>query len=190
MKVYHVKAARKDNSVAKKGEQYWFTTPRFGGKKLFNHYPRPSELSTGKKSCVLAAQESLSDAMDRISFDRSPEHHDAQSLFDEIEQAASDCADELEDLADQYEESADNMPESLQQGSQAETMREQADSLRSAASDLRSFDFSSPSEAPDAEDYDDDDDYESALSEWHDEIESVIESLKEEVTGVDIETMF
>jgi hypothetical protein len=128
-RVTHVKAARKENPVAQVGESYYWWKFRYGGKHFSKTSPRSSQLCTGRKSEVMAAQEGLSDSLS-----------DACD-GDELTAACEECASTFCDLGSEYEQGADNMPESLQQGEQAEAMREMARSLEEQADAFECLDF-------------------------------------------------
>lgn len=148
-KVHFVKKARKDNPVAKRGESYYWWQPRNMSKRYSATYPRQSQLTSGKKSMIFAAQEDFEDAAANIK------------TGEDLYAACLACAETYKEIAAEYQESADNMPENLQDGELANNMREMADNLECAASDLESIDCEfdedleeEPPTEPDLSDYD------------------------------------
>lgn len=139
-RVTFVKSARKDNPAVSKGESYYWWKFRNRGKQYSKTRPRPSQLCTGRKSEVMAEQESLSDSIS--------DNND----MEEIKASAEACAERFRELGAEYEESADMMPEALQYGEQAENMREMNSMLEMAADELEAVDFDCPYEEDDYED--------------------------------------
>lgn len=126
-RVTHVKSARKDNPVAKKGESYYWWKFRYGGKRYSLTYPKPSQLT---QSAYFGAVYDLIDTINDWSID--PEEEGAvESMRDEIygsvEEIQSECQDSL-----------DNMPESLQYSPTGELLQERIDACDSAMSELDS----------------------------------------------------
>ena len=146
MKVYHVKRARKSYPCARGdaievGESYCYITPRFGPARSFckRHHPRPSDLAGGKLAEAYAAQEGLED--DLAAFNSG--ELDIDGLRSSIEEAAG----EAERIADEYEESVSNMPEQLQESPVAEDCRERAEALRDWAGELQGLNLDDEPEA-------------------------------------------
>jgi hypothetical protein len=123
-RVHFVKAAAKDNEVAKKGEPYYWWKFRHGGKYMSLTPPRPSQLTQSKMSGVYEAQETMEDAIGSAT---SPS---------DIASALESCAEAVRDVAEEYRDSVQNMPESLQQGSVAQECEEKAYSLDDWAQSL------------------------------------------------------
>ena len=160
-RVTHVKSARFDNRVCKKGESYYWWKPFRSGKHYSLTYPKPSQLCSGRKSEVMATQENLEAA---LGVDLDPA---------DIQAACEDAAAEFRSQGEEYCEGADNMPESLQYGEQAEAMREMGESLETAADNLEQLDFDAPDlfeeDEPEMESrdaFDNDADYLDAEVEW------------------------
>lgn len=198
-RVHFVKKARKDNPVAKKGESYHYWTPFRSSKKYSKEYPRQSQLCTGRKSSVMAAQESLADDLS------------GTEEADVIRQSCESCAETFRELGDEYRESAENMREYFPDSEQADSMEEMADSLDNAADSLEGLDFEIPDlfedeepEEPNTGDFGTDDEYEEAFDTWqgeHDEWtslkeendnerEAFIDNLKEEAQSASDEVEF
>ena len=161
-RVTHVKSARFDNRVCKKGESYYWWKPFRSGKHYSLTYPKPSQLCSGRKSEVMATQENLEAAMSGCGL-----------VAEDVRSACEDAAGEFRQQGEEYCEGADNMPESLQYGEQAEGMREMGASLEEAADSLENLDFDPPDEfeddepeEPQAGEFDSDDDYEDAVNEF------------------------
>ena len=136
-RVTHVKAARKDNQVCKKGEYYYWWKFRYGGKRYSLKRPRPSQLTqSAYYGTVRAAIEQIEDA-------GTPEDNDAlTSLRDEIKS-------EIENLGEECQSSLDNMPDQLQYAPTGELLQERIDACEEAVSELENveeFDEDEPEE--------------------------------------------
>jgi len=205
-RVTHVKAARKDNSVCKKGESYYWWKFRFGGKRYSLTRPRPSQLT---QSAYYGTVRSLVEQIE----DSNPEDNDEfVGLRDEIlggiEELGNDCQDGLS-----------NMPESLQYSPTGELLQERIDACENAQSEIEcieEFDEEEPSEddfdqeCPDCDgtgdnpDYDEDDEddeeecstcsgtgegvikieeFNVAQNEWQENLNTFIENAKEEMSS-------
>ena len=66
-KVHFVKKARKDNMVCKKGESYHWWQPYGRSVQYSKNYPKGSQLCSGKKSSILAAQENIEVVLSALS---------------------------------------------------------------------------------------------------------------------------
>lgn len=135
-RVHHVKKARKDNPVAKRGESYYWWKFRYGGKQYSKTPPKQSQLT------------------------QSPYYATLYDLQDEI--AEADCCDEdtlealkervseaLRELGQECQEKVDNMPDSLQHSPTGELLQERADACDSAADEvenIETFDDDEPQE--------------------------------------------
>ena len=117
-----VRAARKDNPVAKKGESYYWWKFRYGGKRYSLRRPRPSQLTqSAYYSTVRALVEQIEDA--------SPDGYDEFiELRDEI-----GCS--LEELSQECQEKLDNMPDQLRDAPTGELLQERIDACESGQSD-------------------------------------------------------
>lgn len=198
-RVHHVKKARKDNKVCKKGESYYHWTPYGSGKRYSKTYPRGSQLCSGRKSEVMASQEGLADDLEAAS--------DAEA----IKAACENCAEAFRGQGEEYNESAENMREYFPDSEQADNMEEMGNSLETQADELEGLDFDAPEEFDDHEpeepysgQFGTEGEYEEALneydllkSEWDslteeskDEIEAFIDNLKEEAQSASDEVEF
>lgn len=129
-RVNHVKSARKDNPVCKKGESYYWWKRKNCAKQFSLTYPKQSQL-TGS-----AYYGALYDLQEQVE-GASPENtDDFEALRDEI-------AAGVREQGEQCTESRDNMPESLQDAPTGELLQERADACESAADEIESM------EAPD-----------------------------------------
>lgn len=155
MKIYEVKRARREWRCSKCGK----TISRGQPYRWWQHrdapvtarcmecgYPRASELaSSDKLASVLAAQESVEDAMadvinaaDKDSFD---------SALETLKSTVQEAAEQIREAGEGYSESADNMEAVFTSGStviddirqKADTCSTWADNLESAASELESI---------------------------------------------------
>jgi len=176
-RVYFVKKAMKDNPAVKKGEPYYHWTPYRSSTRYSAKPPRPSQLCSGKKSEVMAAQETAGDALNEINFDKD-------TVVDDLTTIAQECADSFRELGEQYRESKENIPENLQEGEMAQNMEQMADSLEEAASNLESLDLEFNVEK---EDYTEDgkldqEAYDEACNNWmyekRDDIQAEVDSVE------------
>lgn len=132
-RAHFVKAARKDNPVAKKGESYYWWAFMVGGRGGPKHFskdkPRRSQLTSSE---YLGA---LYDIQDNAG-NHSPS---VDSLKEDIENIVSD----LENLRDEAQERFDNIPESLQQAEVGQTLENRISSVEDAISELENIDTES-----------------------------------------------
>jgi len=124
-RVTHVKAARKDNRVCKKGESYYWWKFRFGGKHYSTTYPKPQLLT---QSAYLISIYDLLDMVNNYAIETG-EEGEVETLIDEVR-------DGITEIRDQCQESLDNMPESLQYAPTGELLQERIDAADSAESDI------------------------------------------------------
>lgn len=151
-RVTHVKSARKDNPVCKKGESYYWWKFRYGGKRYSLTRPRQSQLTQSAYfGTVYSTQEMIEDW--------TGEADDWEGLVDEVRDAVTELRDETQD-------SLDNMPEQLQYSPTGELLQERVDALDSVESELDcidEFDFDEEEFEPeefDDSDYEDDEERE------------------------------
>lgn len=133
-RVHHVKKARKDNPVVKKGEGYYWWKFRFGPKVYSRTYPKRSQLA---RSGFLSTLWDIEDRLSTI--------------------ATSDDGDEpiaeLEELQGECERSLGNMPEQLREPSDSGMLlQERVDSLGEWIDSIYAIDWDAltPEEAADA----------------------------------------
>lgn len=124
-RVHHVKKARKDNPVAKKGESYFWWKFRYSGKNYSKVRPARSRLT---QSSFLSQ---LYDIQDEGYYPDTAE--DATSTIE-------DLVSQLENLRDECQENFDNIPEQLQEAFAGETLTMRIDSLDDAINELESID--------------------------------------------------
>jgi hypothetical protein len=129
-RVYHVKKARKDNPIVKKGEPYYWWKFRYGGKRYSKTYPKRQQLTqSGFKISLYDIEDSLSESLSKAAT-----KDDLQSVIDGI-------VPEIESLRDECKESLSNMPEHLQQDSSSgELLQERIDNLEEWAGEFENFD--------------------------------------------------
>lgn len=162
MKVYFVKSARKDNSVVKKGQSYYYWCPRHGGRRLSATYPKRSQLCQGKNAAFYSAIEVLEETAQ------------AASDADDLTACRDECVSELESVRDEYQDSLYNMPEQLQSAPTGETMQEAIDAIESLISELESWEPEEREDEPEEfsedepqeDDFETEEEYESAHDEW------------------------
>lgn len=178
MPAVHKKVASKDYPEVgiKKGDTYYSWQLYKQAVQRSLKPPRPSQLTTGKRSTALAALEALNDASDGAS---CPE---------DIVQALETCAEEIRGVADEYRESADNMRDAFPNGSptieeceeKAENLEEFAnacDDAKATVEALTAADFGDGSAAESLAFEDAEDDLK---DEW-------LEACRDEVNGLDLE---
>jgi len=170
-RVTHVKAARKDNPVAKKGESYYWWKFRYGGKRYSLTYPKASQLTQSAYfGTVYSMQEEVEawEGEDVLSFEGLKE----------------DILGQVEELREETQSSLDNMPDQLQYSPTGELLQERVDALDSAESDIECIDEPDDAEEFDREEFDreefdgsdiDDEDDRLEAEEEHDEEQDELE---------------
>ena len=143
-RVHHVKSARKDNPVAKKGESYYWWKFRYGGKRYSKTPPKPSQLT---QSPYFSSIRSL------VEMIEEQEVRDEDMLNDLKEQVR----DELESIQSECQDSLDNMPDALQYSPTGELLQERIDACDSAISDIDMIDEFEFEEESFEDKYDEDD---------------------------------
>ena len=129
-RVYHIKKARKDNPVAKKGEEYYWWQNAFRAKQFSKTRPKPSQI-TG--SAFLSSLYGLQEDLEAGFF----------TDFDSLQSQLDDLAQQLDDLQQECQDSLDNMPEHLQDTSDSGMLlTERIDELESAVSQMQSIEAS------------------------------------------------
>lgn len=130
-RVHFVKAAAKDNPVAKKGESYYWWKPRYGSKRYSKTQPRPSQLTT---SDFLSQQMELEE---RIGDMKADDYTTFEDLRSEVEEIVS----EIQSLGEEQGDKLSNMPDSLQQGPTGELLEGRASSCEEWADELSGVDL-------------------------------------------------
>lgn len=158
-RVHHVKKARKDNPVAKKGESYYWWKPRVNGRGGAIRYSKtyPSRSQTTQSEFLSAAYD-IADAS-------IPGCENADGF--------RAVAEEIRTLGQEQQDKFDNMPEGLQQGDTGQLLEERAYECESWADELdRIADELGDGEpaGDDDENGDDEDDEES----WDDRLQNAI----------------
>lgn len=125
-RVNFVKKARKDNSLVKKGESYYWWKFRRGGKHLSKTYPKQSQLT---QSEFLGELYSLQEEIDELVADES------------LASAVEDLAERFRTLGEEQSDKRDNMPEGLQDSPTGELLQTRADRCEEIASDLEGLDL-------------------------------------------------
>ena len=124
-RVHHVKKARKDNPVVKRGEPYFWWKFAFGTKQYSKTYPGRSQLT---QSNFLSQFYDLQDGLNIT----------LENLEDDIANLTS----ELETLRDECQDSLGNMPEQLQDTSDSGMLlTERIDNLDTAIDEIASIDI-------------------------------------------------
>lgn len=167
-RVTFVKAARKDNPVAKKGESYYWWKFRYGGKRYSKTRPRPSQLTQSAYfGTIYGIQETIEDT--------------ELESYEDFEALVETVREEVESLRDETQSSLDNMAEyNLEYSPTGEMLQERVDALEMIDSEIDCIDefyfneeeFDEPE--PERGDYEDDDDgeveYNDAYNEWEDNL--------------------
>ena len=96
-RVHHVKSARKDNPVAKKGESYYWWKFRYGGKRYSKTPPKPSQLT---QSPYFSSIRSLVEMIEEQEVRDEDMLNDLkEQVRDELESIQSECQDSLDCLS-------------------------------------------------------------------------------------------
>jgi len=129
-KVTHVKAARKDNPVCKKGESYYWWKFPYGPKLCSSTYPKRSQLT---QSDFFSQMYNIEDEV----IARFNEAGDVEELRGMVE----DAVEQIGELGEECCEKLDNMPESLQDGPTGELLQSRSDECESMADELERIDL-------------------------------------------------
>ncbi len=190
-RVTHVKKARKDNPVCKRGESYYWWKFRNGPKRYSLTPPTRSQLTT---SGHLAAIYDAEDAVHATSID--PSEGALAGSIESVKDAIESAAETFRDEAGEYEQSADNVEEYFPGSEKAEEIREKGQACETAADECdttvdtlqecidrleelgdRPGDFEEGEPEPDH--FDDESEYEAAHDVWqtdHDEAQDAIDT--------------
>ncbi len=120
-----VKAARKDNPVAKKGEPYYWWKFMQGGRG------GPKRYSATPPTRSQLTQSDFLGSLYRIEDESFKGVEDAEGL--------KAVAEEIRELGTEQQEKYDNMPEGLQQGDTGQTIEERAQNCESWADEIDSI---------------------------------------------------
>lgn len=133
----------------KKGEQYKWTKPRYGSKKIrcgkCNF--RASDLTTSKMGQAYDAQESAIDAINSW---------DGQDIED-VKQALTDAAESIREVGEEYQSSADAIRDRFSESSTADDCEEKAQALEQWADDIESAADELPDKPDEVQEEDDGD---------------------------------
>lgn len=157
-RAHFVLKARKDNSVCKAGESYWWWKFRHGGKRFSLTQPRSSQLT---QSAYYSTIRSICEGID----DWTGNAEDLETLRDEL-------VAQLQDAGEECQESFDNIPESLQEAPTGELLQERISTCEGAVSELENVDLTSGAEEVADDDDLDEEEKEQALQDWIDETTS------------------
>lgn len=127
-RVTHVKKARKDNPVCKKGGSYYWWKFRHGGKRYSLTPPTRSQLTT---SGHLAAIYDAEDSVTNLYID--PSEGALAGSMESAKDAIDGAADTFREQAEEYNESADNVEEYFPGSWKAEEIREKGEACEAAA---------------------------------------------------------
>lgn len=179
-RVTHVKKARKNNPVCKRGESYYWWKFRHGSKHFSLTYPKQSQLTQSPYlSVIYDSQDVWSELTEPSSLVASEmERTEIVSSLGQTADSMEGVAENLRELVDQYEESASNMEEYFSGAERVDQLREcgmnceyacdeidnVVDEFRSTADEIETL------EMPDKEDFDDEE-------EWQDECDTEVQDL-------------
>lgn len=138
-RVTHVKKARKDNPVCKKGESYYWWQFAFSSKSFSLTRPRASQLTRSPYySTLFTIQEQIEDT----TVDNA----------DELQSVVDDALSALAELRDETEEKLQNMSEhGLECTPTGELIQERVDALENALQELECIDTDFDDEDEDEE---------------------------------------
>lgn len=128
-RVNYVKAAAKDNPVAKKGESYYWWKPRYGAKRYSKMQPRPSQTTT---SDFLSRQMELEERLGDLR---------GYSTFEELKSDIEEIISEIRMLGEEQADKLSNMPDSLQQGPTGELLEGRSSGCEDWAGELEGVDL-------------------------------------------------
>lgn len=127
-KVNFVKAAAKDNRVAKKGESYYWWKFRYGSKHMSKTPPRPSQLT---QSDFLSRQMELEERIGDLTAD----------TFEDLKSEVEEIVSEIRSLGEEQGDKVNNLPDSLQQGPTGELLEGRASGCEEWADELEAVDL-------------------------------------------------
>lgn len=131
-KVHFVKAARKDNSVVKAGESYYWWQFRHGGKRYSKTAPRRSQLTQSEK---LGKAYELSERLEGIVRDGERSKEWLQEAVENATDEFQQISEEVRELANEYRESAESIRASFSESPTADECEEKRScSVRSSRS--------------------------------------------------------
>lgn len=139
-RVTFVKKARKDNSVCKAGESYYWWKFNYGPKMYSLTPPNRSQLT---RSSFLSQMYDIEDEIASIS----------GTAAGELRIVTDDLVQRIRDLGDECQGSLDNMPEGLQEGPTGEILQSRVDECEGMAGELESIDLDDPEDEEGSEKY-------------------------------------
>jgi hypothetical protein len=184
-RVNHVKKARKDTPVCKRGESYYWWKFRHGGKRFSLTYPKQSQLTQSPYlSVIYDCSDKWGEIEDPTSIDTDDmTQEQIAGRLEDVANTMESVAENLRELIDRYEESASNMEEYFSGAEKVDQLRESGaaceqtcddidnmvQEVRDAASEVESY------EKPDKADFDDED-------QWRDQIKDDLQSFIDGIT--------
>jgi hypothetical protein len=130
-KAIFVKKARKDNSVVKAGESYYWWAFRYGGKYYSKTRPRASQLT---QSEFLSQIYEICEEIEDLDTEEIKTIENLQDIRD-------DLSSRLNDLASEQYDNQSNMPEGLQYGPTGELLESRAEACEEMANNLDDIDI-------------------------------------------------
>ncbi|KKN90154.1 hypothetical protein LCGC14_0232700 [marine sediment metagenome] len=173
-RVHHVKKARKDNPVVKRGEPYYWWKFAFGPKRFSKTHPRRSQLT---QSDFLGQVYDLEDEIGDLKADSA------------LNDFTDDFAERIRALGEEQADKRANMPEQLQDAPTGEMLEGRQCSCDEWADNFENLDFEFDEDAAKEEvnsDFDDDEhkpskaEFEAAIEEKRQEF---LDALLEEMQG-------
>lgn len=139
-RVHYVKAARKDNPVAKAGEPYYWWAFRYGGKRYSKTPPRASQLTQSEfLGSVYGALEDLQDYQlpAEITVEEDQTREDAvAAIAEEAKEAIQAAVDAIREQGEEASSRRDSMPDSLQDSETGELLGQRSEDAEQLATDL------------------------------------------------------
>lgn len=139
-----------------KGEGYYVSAPGYRGRdqyRCFQHPFRPSELTNSLRSQPLAALEALEDGLPELE---KYDYDSLTSLLDDFASEVRSYAEERQSALDSWENGNSQLEDLLY------TAESAADEAEAISGDVAEFD----DEEPQADDYEDSDEYDIEHSDW------------------------
>lgn len=161
-RVYTKKTSRKPHICGRtgheipKGEGYYVAAPGYRGREIhrcFQHPFRQSELTSSLRSMPLAAREALEDAVPEIE----------QYNYEDLTSALQEFASQVRDYAEERQSALDSWENG---NSMLEELYDTAESAANDAEDIENNVYPFEDDEPTREEYEDEDEFDYAHSEW------------------------
>lgn len=184
--VKHVRRAQKDQGKCSgcgkelpAGSEYRYYKPGFRGRMKIRMCmsdactPRRSQLESSKLSEAYAA---IENAEDRLRATGNGEGY--VLTVESIQEIIDECASEIRNISEEYEQSIEAAP------MLEDTVREKIELLDQFADELESLSLEDEPEKPEESEYDDEQEYASAIEDYEKELEEARENARSEAEDV------